>query len=76
MKVEYHGDKHSVIRAEPQFPDRPAFDLVAIVDPVSRGAQKVVPVLLVLQQVLNARVRLFMNCVEKHSEMPNMSYFR
>ena len=37
---------------------------------------KVVPVLLVLQQVLNARVRLFMNCVDKHSEMPNKSYFR
>ena len=76
IKVEYHGDKRSVIRAEPRFPDRPAFDLVAIVDPVSRGAQKVVPVLLVLQQVLNARVRLFMNCVDKHSEMPNKSYFR
>jgi UDP-glucose:glycoprotein glucosyltransferase len=76
QEVEYHGDKHSVIRAEPRFPDRPAFDLVAIVDPVSRGAQKVVPVLLVLQQVLNARVRLFMNCVDKHSEMPNKSYFR
>ena len=41
IKVEYHGDKHSVIRVEPRFPDRPAFDLVAIVDPVSRGAQKV-----------------------------------
>ena len=65
-------DKHSVIRAEPQFPDRLAFDLVAIVDPVSQGGQ----VLLVLQQVLNARVRLFMNCVDKHSEMPNKSYFR
>ena len=65
-------DKHSVIRAEPQFPDRPAFDLVAIVDPVSQGGQ----VLLVLQQVLNARVRLFMNCVDKQSEMPNKSYFR
>merc|ERR1719187_1010167 len=71
-KTRQEVDKHSVIRAEPQFPDRPAFDLVAIVDPVSQGGQ----VLLVLQQVLNARVRLFMNCVDKQSEMPNKSYFR
>ena len=61
---------------EPRFPDRPAFDLVAVVDPVGRGAQKIAPVLLVLQQVLNARIRVFLNPVEKHSEMPNKSYFR
>ncbi len=29
-----------------------------------------------MAQVLNARVRVFLNCVEKHSEMPNKSYFR
>ena len=27
-------------------------------------------------QVLNARIRVFLNPVEKHSEMPNKSYFR
>ena len=27
-------------------------------------------------QVLNARVRVFLNPVEKHSDMPNKSYFR
>ena len=31
-----------------RYPDRPAFDLVAIVDPVSRGAQKLTPVLQVI----------------------------
>jgi hypothetical protein len=46
------SDEHSVVKLEPRFPDRPAFDLVAIVDPVSRGAQKIAPVLEVLRQVL------------------------
>ena len=49
---------------------------MAIVDPVSRGAQKISPVLLVLQQVLNIRLRVFLNCVDKHSEMPNKSFFK
>jgi hypothetical protein len=45
------SDEHSVVKLEPRFPDRPAFDLVAVVDPVSRGAQKIAPVLEVLRQV-------------------------
>ena len=65
-----------MVTLPPRYPDRPAFDLVAIVDPVSRGAQKLTPILQVLQQVLNAKVRVFFNPVDKHSEMPNKSYFR
>jgi len=76
MDVTYKGDKHSVIKLEPKFADRPAFDIVAIVDPISRGAQKLTPVLRVLHQVLNAKVRVFLNPVEKHSDMPLKSYFR
>ena len=75
-ELSFRSDEHSVIKIEPRFPDRPAFDLVAIVDPISRGAQKIAPVLLVLQQVLNARIRVFMNPVDKHSQMPNKSFFR
>merc|ERR1719470_681734 len=55
---------------------RPAFDVVAVVDPISRGSQKISPVLMVLQQVLNAKIRVFLNCVDKHSEMPNKSFFK
>lgn len=49
---------------------------MAVVDPVSRGAQKIAPLLLALKDVLNAKVSVFLNCVEKHSEMPQKSYFR
>eukprot|EP00092_Neocalanus_flemingeri_P004418 GFUD01004753.1.p1 GENE.GFUD01004753.1~~GFUD01004753.1.p1 ORF type:complete len:1525 (-),score=439.73 GFUD01004753.1:373-4947(-) len=74
--ISFKSDQHSVITMEPRFADRPAFDVVAVVDPISRGAQKISPVLLVLQQVINAKIRVFMNCVDKHSEMPNKSFFK
>ena len=61
---------------EPDQADRPAFDIVAVIDPVSKGAQKISPILMVLQSVINAKIRIFLNCVDKHSEMPNKSFFR
>lgn len=76
QEIVFKSDKHTVINLDPRYPDKPAFDLVAVVDPVSRGAQKIVPLLLTLQQVLNANIRVFMNCVDKHSETPNKSYYR
>jgi UDP-glucose:glycoprotein glucosyltransferase len=48
----------------------PAFDIATIVDPVSRGAQKVGPILSVLQEVLNCHIKVYLNCVEKNSDMP------
>ena len=75
-EVTYRSDQHSVITLQPRDPDRPSFELVAVVDPISRGAQKISPLLAVLHQVLNAKVRIFLNCVDKHSEMPNKSFFR
>merc|ERR1719187_1379585 len=76
QEVTYRSDQHSVIPLQPRFADRPAFDVVAVVDPISRGSQKISPVLLVLQQVINAKIRVFLNCVDKHSEMPNKSFFK
>ncbi len=57
--------KASVITVEPQHPDKPAFDIVAVVDPASQGAQKISTLLLVLKDVLNAKIRVFLNCVDK-----------
>eukprot|EP00090_Calanus_glacialis_P019622 TRINITY_DN3011_c0_g1_i1.p1 TRINITY_DN3011_c0_g1~~TRINITY_DN3011_c0_g1_i1.p1 ORF type:complete len:1524 (+),score=468.92 TRINITY_DN3011_c0_g1_i1:46-4617(+) len=74
--ISFKSDQHSVITVDPRFADRPAFDVVAVVDPISRGSQKISPVLMVLQQVLNAKIRVFLNCVDKHSEMPNKSFFK
>ncbi|QQP41205.1 Uncharacterized protein FKW44_015496, partial [Caligus rogercresseyi] len=69
-------EKKSVIKIEPKDPQMPSFNIVAITDPASRGAQKLSPMLSVLSNVLNCRIRIFLNAVDKHSEMPQKSYFR
>lgn len=74
--VSYSSDEHSVLKIPAQHPDRVAFDLVAVVDPVSRGAQKLGPILQVLSEVLNCNIKVFLNCVEKNSDMPVKSFYR
>ncbi len=74
--ITFYGDKHSVIKLEPKRPELPSFDITAVIDPASIGAQKIAPLLSVLSKVLNVRVTVFLNCVEKHSEMPQKSYYR
>ncbi|XP_028131393.1 UDP-glucose:glycoprotein glucosyltransferase [Diabrotica virgifera virgifera] len=76
FEINFSGDEHSVIKIPPAHPDRVAFDIAAIVDPVSRGAQKLGPILQVLQEVLNCRIRVFLNSVEKNSDMPVKSFYR
>uniref|UniRef100_A0A7N6BL73 UDP-glucose ceramide glucosyltransferase-like 1 n=1 Tax=Anabas testudineus TaxID=64144 RepID=A0A7N6BL73_ANATE len=52
------------------------FDVVAVVDPVTRDAQKLAPLLLVLKQLINVNLRVFMNCQSKLSEIPLKSFYR
>lgn len=68
--ITFSGDKHSVLKFPAVHPEKAAFDIVAVVDPVSRGAQKLGPILQLLQEVLNCNIKVFMNCVEKNSDMP------
>nr|CAD7409331.1 unnamed protein product [Timema cristinae] len=76
FEIPFKGEEYSVVNLPPRNPSEPILDLVAVVDPVSRGAQKVGPILSVLQEVLNCNIRLFLNCVEKHSDMPLKSFYR
>lgn len=76
FEIPVHTDIHSVIRLPPHNGSEPAFDIAAIVDPVSRGAQKVGPILSVLQEVLNCHIKVYLNCVEKNSDMPLKSFYR
>uniref|UniRef100_A0A671YS00 UDP-glucose ceramide glucosyltransferase-like 1 n=1 Tax=Sparus aurata TaxID=8175 RepID=A0A671YS00_SPAAU len=52
------------------------FDVIAVVDPVTRDAQKLAPLLLVLKQLVNVNLRVFMNCQSKLSDMPLKSFYR
>ncbi|XP_062849869.1 UDP-glucose:glycoprotein glucosyltransferase 1 [Trichomycterus rosablanca] len=68
-------DKHSVVKIRPT-EQEVYFDVVAIVDPVTRDAQKLAPLLLVLKQLVNVNMRVFMNCQSKLSDMPLKSFYR
>lgn len=68
--ITFAGDEHSVLKIPAADPKKAAFDIAVVVDPVSRGAQKVGHILQVLQEVLNCNIRIFLNSVEKNSDMP------
>uniref|UniRef100_A0A3Q2EG56 UDP-glucose ceramide glucosyltransferase-like 1 n=1 Tax=Cyprinodon variegatus TaxID=28743 RepID=A0A3Q2EG56_CYPVA len=52
------------------------YDVVAIVDPLTREAQKISSLLIVLSQVVNMKLQVFMNCRAKLSELPLKSFYR
>ncbi|XP_050006327.1 UDP-glucose:glycoprotein glucosyltransferase 2 isoform X2 [Alexandromys fortis] len=73
--VKLLKENHSVIKLSP--PEKDLFyDVVAIVDPLTRGAQKMAQLLVVLGKIVNARMKLFMNCRSKLSEAPLGSFYR
>ncbi|XP_076247159.1 UDP-glucose-glycoprotein glucosyltransferase isoform X2 [Calliopsis andreniformis] len=74
--VPFHGDDYSAIKISAANPDQVAFTLIGIVDPVSRGAQKLGPILKTLQQSLNCNIKVFLNCLDKNSDMPLKSFYR
>lgn len=63
-------DEASAISIPADDEDTAAFDIVAIVDPLSREAQRLGPLLSVLQSVVNADLKLVLNPKPKLSEMP------
>ena len=69
-------DQKSVVTLPPNDPSTSALDVVAIFEPLSRGAQKMLPLLTVLKQVSNMNIRIYSNCIDRHSEMPLKSFFR
>ncbi|XP_048049658.1 UDP-glucose:glycoprotein glucosyltransferase 2 isoform X1 [Megalobrama amblycephala] len=73
--IKFLKDKHSVLQLA-QREDEVFYDVVAIVDPLTRDAQKLAPLLAVLGQVVNMKVQVFMNCRAKLSEMPLKSFYR
>ncbi|XP_054830766.1 UDP-glucose:glycoprotein glucosyltransferase 2 [Eublepharis macularius] len=73
--VEFFKEQLSVLKVDPQ-QNEPFLDVVGIVDPLTREAQKLSHLLIVLGQVVNMRVKLFMNCRLKLSEAPLNSFYR
>ncbi|GAB0179271.1 UDP-glucose:glycoprotein glucosyltransferase 2 [Grus japonensis] len=68
-------EQHSVVKVDPQ-QNEPFYDVVAIVDPLTREAQKMAHLLIVLKEIINVKLRLFLNCRSKLSEAPLKSFYR
>ncbi|XP_043547391.1 UDP-glucose:glycoprotein glucosyltransferase 2 isoform X1 [Chiloscyllium plagiosum] len=72
--VKFPQDQLSVVKIKPQ--DGVFYEVVVILDPLSREAQRMAPLLMVLHQVVNMKLKVFMNCRPKLSELPLKSFYR
>ncbi|XP_005317089.2 UDP-glucose:glycoprotein glucosyltransferase 2 isoform X1 [Ictidomys tridecemlineatus] len=73
--VTFLRENHSIIKINPQENDM-VFDVIAIVDPLTREAQKMAQLLTVLGKIINMKIKLLMNCRGKLSEAPIESFYR
>ncbi|XP_071405469.1 UDP-glucose:glycoprotein glucosyltransferase 2 isoform X2 [Pithys albifrons albifrons] len=73
--AEFLKEQHSVVKVNPQ-ENEPFYDVIAIVDPLTREAQKMSHLLIVLKDVINMKLRLFLNCKSELSEVPLKSFYR
>ncbi|XP_067949349.1 UDP-glucose:glycoprotein glucosyltransferase 1-like [Watersipora subatra] len=73
MNMEDGGESMISLAADTS---EPAFEVIAVIEPLSRGAQKLLPILLTLQKVVNSQMMIYLNCREKLSELPLKSYYR
>ncbi|KAI1882729.1 hypothetical protein AGOR_G00237940 [Albula goreensis] len=76
-RIEYafFEDRYSAVKLRPS-EGEVYFDVVAVVDPVTRDAQKLAPFLMVLKKLVNVNLRVFMNCQSKLSDLPLKSFYR
>uniref|UniRef100_A0A8C9L7M4 UDP-glucose glycoprotein glucosyltransferase 1 n=1 Tax=Pavo cristatus TaxID=9049 RepID=A0A8C9L7M4_PAVCR len=75
IEYQFFEERYSAVKLRPKEGET-YFDVVAIVDPVTRDAQRLAPLLLVLNQLINMNLRVFMNCQSKLSDMPLKSFYR
>ncbi|CAO1435852.1 unnamed protein product [Diamesa tonsa] len=66
----------TVVKLPPKQKDEPHFDIIAVLDPASRGAQKISALLVLLRQVVNCNLKIFLCAVDKHSDMPVKNFYR
>lgn len=69
-------EHHTVVKLPPKSNDLPFFEIVAVLDPASRGAQKLSSLLILLRNVVNCNMRLVLCAVDRHSDMPVKTFYR
>lgn len=65
-----------IVNVKPKRDDSPFYDMVVILDPLTRNAQKISSVLKVLSQITNVNLVIYFNCKEKLSAPPLKSFYR
>ena len=65
-----------MVNVKPKRADEPFYDVVVILDPLTRAAQKISTVLRVLSETTNVNVHVYFNCKEKLSAPPLKSFYR
>ncbi|XP_072330785.1 UDP-glucose:glycoprotein glucosyltransferase 1 isoform X2 [Scyliorhinus torazame] len=75
IDLQFFEGQLSAVKLRPK-EEQVYFEVVAITDPVTRDAQRLSSFLLVLSQLVNMNLRVFMNCQPKLSEMPLKSIYR
>lgn len=71
-----YEDKYSKFVVPPERPDEPYLKMQVILDPLTRGAQKILPILITFRKIFNIKLRFMFNCVDEHIEMPLKSFYR
>uniref|UniRef100_A0A0N4XT99 UDP-glucose:glycoprotein glucosyltransferase (inferred by orthology to a D. melanogaster protein) n=1 Tax=Nippostrongylus brasiliensis TaxID=27835 RepID=A0A0N4XT99_NIPBR len=74
--VEVGDDKHSVVTLVAEDTNRASVDIVAVVDPLSRSAQKLSSILQLLRKTINCDMKIIMNPKPKLSELPLKRFYR
>ncbi|XP_067647958.1 UDP-glucose:glycoprotein glucosyltransferase [Eurosta solidaginis] len=66
----------SVVSLTPKESFLPHFDISAVIDPASRSAQKLAPLLILLRNILNCEMHIYLTPVGQHSDMPVKNFYR
>ncbi|XP_023293347.2 UDP-glucose:glycoprotein glucosyltransferase [Lucilia cuprina] len=69
-------EAHSVVKLKPKHEDLPHFEINAVVDPASRSAQKLAPILILLRNTVNCNMKVYLTPVNQHSDMPVKNFYR
>ncbi|KAK0404333.1 hypothetical protein QR680_017401 [Steinernema hermaphroditum] len=72
----FSDDVHSVVTLTKNEENRPAVDVVAVVDPLSKSGQKLAPILQLIFNIINCDMKIAMNPRAKLSELPLKRFYR
>lgn len=63
-------DNYTAVKLPHKSANVPFFEIFAVLDPASRGAQKLAPILILLRNIVNCNMRVLLCAIDKHSDMP------